>query len=65
MADGFQPGIEWIGLFLSQPGRDLPAFALLMGLSGAVNPLYRVGSDAMLADLIPQGNAWMPIRCSA
>ncbi len=32
----------------------LPAFALLIGLSGAVNPLYRVGADAMLADLVPQ-----------
>jgi len=28
------------------------AFALLMGLSGIANPLYRVGADAMLADLI-------------
>jgi MFS family permease len=27
---------------------------LLMGLSGAVNPLFRVGSDAMLADLMPE-----------
>jgi len=26
---------------------------LLMALSGAVNPLYRVGGDAMMADLIP------------
>jgi MFS family permease len=29
------------------------AFAVLMGLSGAVNPLYRIGADAMMADLIP------------
>lgn len=29
------------------------SFAILMTLSGAFNPLYRVGSDAMLADLIP------------
>ncbi len=29
------------------------AFAILMGLSGIANPLYRVGADAMLADLIP------------
>jgi len=40
-------------LFLSQAS-TYPIFALLMGASGAVNPLYRVGSDAMLADLIPQ-----------
>lgn len=30
------------------------AFALLMALRGFANPLYRVGADAMLADLIPQ-----------
>jgi MFS family permease len=28
-------------------------FALLLTLSGTFNPLYRVGADAMLADLIP------------
>jgi len=28
-------------------------FAILMILSGTFNPLYRVGADAMLADLIP------------
>ena len=28
-------------------------FAALMILSGVVNPLYRIGSDAMLADLVP------------
>jgi MFS family permease len=28
-------------------------FAILMTFSGAFNPLYRVGADAMLADLIP------------
>jgi MFS family permease len=30
------------------------AFALLMFLTGLANPLYQVGADAMLADLIPQ-----------
>lgn len=29
------------------------SFAVLMGLLGASNPLYRVGANAMLADLIP------------
>lgn len=29
------------------------SFAILMTLSGTFNPLYRVGADAMLADLIP------------
>jgi MFS family permease len=38
--------------FLSQ-AHTLPEFALLMGLSGTVNPLYGVGADAMLADLVP------------
>lgn len=33
---------------------SLPAFAILMSITGAVNPLYRVGGDAMVADLIPQ-----------
>jgi len=31
-------------------------FAILMILSGTFNPLYRVGADAMLADLIPSEN---------
>jgi MFS family permease len=31
---------------------SLPMFALLMALNGAVNPLYRIGADAMMADLI-------------
>jgi MFS family permease len=30
------------------------AFAFLMFLTGLANPLYQVGADAMLADLIPQ-----------
>jgi MFS family permease len=37
---------------MSQAG-SLPAFAALMSVTGAVNPLYRVGSDAMMADLVP------------
>jgi MFS family permease len=32
---------------------SLPAFAILMSITGVVNPLYRVGGDAMMADLIP------------
>lgn len=31
----------------------LPVFAILMGLRGAFMPLYRIGADAMIADLIP------------
>jgi MFS family permease len=32
------------------------SFAILMMLSGSFNPLYRVGADAMVADLIPPEN---------
>ena len=39
-------------LFMSQ-ANTLPIFALLMAVNGTFNPLYRVGSDAMMADLIP------------
>ncbi len=30
-----------------------PQFALLLGITGAVNPLYRSGADTMMADLVP------------
>ncbi len=30
------------------------AFAILMALRGVTNPVYRVGADAMVADLIPE-----------
>ena len=39
-------------LFMSHAS-TLPGFAILMAMSGAFNPLYRVGADAMMADLIP------------
>jgi len=39
-------------LFMSR-AESLPVFAILMTISGAFNPLYRVGADAMMADLIP------------
>lgn len=32
----------------------LPVFALLMALRGAAVPLYRIGADAMVADLVPE-----------
>jgi MFS family permease len=42
-------------LFLAMiPAKTLVAFAILMTLRGFFNPLYRVGSDAMVADLIPE-----------
>lgn len=39
-------------MVMSQASR-LPEFAVLMALSGIFNPVYRVSSDAMIADLIP------------
>ena len=39
-------------LLLSQ-AESYPAFMALMALRGAINPLYRVGADAMMADLVP------------
>jgi MFS family permease len=41
-----------LNIFMSHAA-NLPTFAVLMALTGAVNPLYRVGADAMMADLIP------------
>ncbi|GAB4470050.1 MAG: MFS transporter [Anaerolineales bacterium] len=43
-----------MGYLLLSQAQSLPAFALLMVLQGASNPLYRVGADAMIADLIPE-----------
>ena len=51
-------GIMTIGLFgqalaylLYIPAREFWVFALLMGFSGLFGPLFRVGTDAMLADM--------------
>lgn len=41
-----------IYLAMSQ-ANSLPVFIILMALTGIINPLYRVGGDAMVADLIP------------
>ena len=40
-------------MFMGQ-AHTLSQFAILMAITGAVNPLYRVGADAMMADLLPQ-----------
>jgi MFS family permease len=45
-------GYGVVYLFYTQ-ANTYAMFALLMALSGLVNPLYRVGGDAMMADLIP------------
>ncbi len=41
------------GYLLLSRAETLPAFALAMAVNGTFNPIYRVGADAMLADLIP------------
>lgn len=43
-----------LGFILLSRAQSLLAFALLMIVQGASNPLYRVGADAMIADLIPE-----------
>ena len=46
-------GLNGIGyLFMSQAHSYL-GFAMMMVIMGASNPLYQVGADAMLADMIP------------
>ncbi len=42
-----------VNIFMSQ-ANTLVAFAILMGIQGTFNPLYRVAADAMVSDLIPQ-----------
>ncbi len=42
-----------LGFLLLSRAQSLAAFALLMVMQGASNPLYRVGADAMIADLVP------------
>lgn len=39
--------------FLLNTAHSYGAFALILGASGLFSPLYRVGTDAMLADLFP------------
>jgi MFS family permease len=44
--------VDGAGFLLMSRANTLPAFAALMALRGAANPLYRIGADAMMADLI-------------
>ena len=52
----FSLAANGLAYFLLSRADSLPEFALLMALSGTVNPLYRVGGDAMMADLVPPVN---------
>lgn len=45
--------LNGFGFLLMSQANSLAAFAALMVLQGSVNPLFRIGSDAMMADLIP------------
>lgn len=49
----FSLATNGLAYFLLSRADSLPEFIFLMAMSGAVNPLYRVGGDAMMADLIP------------
>ncbi len=42
-----------LGYILMSQATTLPQFAILMAANGIVNPLYRIGLDSMIADLIP------------
>jgi predicted MFS family arabinose efflux permease len=46
-------GVSW---YLFRLAGTLPSFALLMALTGATTPLYRLAADAMIADLVPPEN---------
>ncbi|HEX9012699.1 MAG TPA: MFS transporter, partial [Anaerolineaceae bacterium] len=56
-----------IGYLLMSRASTLGEFAVLMGMSGLFQPLYRVGADSMLADLIPmdrRADAYSILRMS-
>jgi len=44
--------VTGLSFLLMIPANTLMAFALLMGLQGAFRPLFQVGADAMMADLV-------------
>jgi MFS family permease len=44
-----------LSYFLLSWAESYLAFAIILGLNGVFSPLYKVGSDSMLADLIPMG----------
>jgi MFS family permease len=45
--------VNGVGYFFLSRAGHYQSFALLMILMGAANPVYQVGADAMLADMIP------------
>jgi MFS family permease len=43
-------GVSW---YLFRVANILPVFALVMAFNGAVTPLYRLATDAMITDVVP------------
>lgn len=59
--------VNGLAFLIQSQANSLPVFALAMAISGAFNPLYRVGADAMMADLIPgerRADAYSLLRTS-
>lgn len=59
----FSLTVNGIAYFLLMYAHTYPQFAALMVLVGMSNPLYQVGADAMLADMVPRfyGFSWRSI----
>jgi MFS family permease len=47
-------GLNGLVYLLQAQANSYLGFAIVMGLAGAANPLYRVAADAMMADLLPK-----------
>lgn len=47
--------VNGVTFLLMIPANTYGQYAVLMALRGTFQPLYRVGSDAMIADLVPAG----------
>ncbi len=61
----FSMGISAVGWFFFQAAGTLPVFALLLVVTGATTPIYRLASDAMIADMFPEEkrlNAYSVLR---
>lgn len=59
--------VNGMGFVLMRQAHTYSAFAGLMALQGFFNPLYRIGADAMMADLIPaeqRAEAYSMLRLS-
>jgi len=45
--------LNGVSYFFLGSAANIPAFVILMTLNGIAQPLYRIGGDAMLADMLP------------